>query len=163
MNINSTANESFMEEVLNNNPIGNNQVRMGSFLTQGVVRVIKATYSFAVLGGAVGLVNLKTDAGVNAVLPSGAVVTGGFIKTRTTLTSGGSATVAIGLVSTTDVKAATAFGTYSSTGTGIIATVPVQTAATMIVATSDLPITATIATAAVTAGIFDVYLTYVMP
>ena len=74
----------------------------------------------------------------------------------TTPTSGGSPTIAFGANTTTDLKAATAIATY----TGILAGVPVGTAATAVKTTAERTLTATIATATVTAGKIHFWVQY---
>lgn len=119
-------------------------------------KVTKAEYDFAVHGGAVSTITLGGD---NTV-PAGAIIYGGLIEVDTALTSGGSATVAVGLESTNDLLAATAFGSapWSSTGRKVI--IPVG-AATSVKTTVPRAVTITIATAALTAGKFRVVLFYV--
>lgn len=119
----------------------------------GNIGVIDAVYDFAVLGGAIATINLQ-----NASVPNKAVVIGGFVDTITVPTSGGAATISLGLNTTTDLKAATAFGSY----TGIVALTPVFTAATAVKATAQRTVTATIAAATLTAGKFHVALFYVV-
>lgn len=120
--------------------------------------VMRATYDFAVLGGAVGAVTLRDAVtGGSAVLPKGALVRDCVIDVVTAPTSGGSATIALGTgQATTDLKAATAIATY----TALLACVPVGTAATAIKLTADRTMSATIATAALTAGKFYVVVHY---
>jgi hypothetical protein len=116
----------------------------------------RAEYSFATHGGAVSTITLGGD---NTV-PAGAVIYGGYIEVDTVLTSGGAATVAVGLESTNDLLAAAAISgaPWSTTGRKVI--IPVG-AATSVKTTVPRAVTITIATAALTAGIFRVVLFYV--
>lgn len=143
----------------NNSAVGSvsSEGRIGTVAFRGS-RTMVAQYNFATLGGAIGSVTLLNVNGEQAFLPSGAVVTSVMIDTLTALTSGGSATVALTAQSAGDLRAATAFGSY----TGVIAGVPVKTAATSIKLTADRAVQATIATAALTAGKFNVLIEYVL-
>lgn len=109
-------------------------------------------YDFAKHGGAVG------DIALAAQIPSGAIVTRGMVHVVTAVTSGGSATVALKLVGTADVLAATAKA--SLTAGALLDTVPVGTAATAIKTTANTGLTVTVAVAALTAGKIRVHLEY---
>ena len=119
------------------------------------VRDLVATYDFAVHGGAVGTIDLGLG------LSKGCVVIGGFIRVLTALDSGGSATVAVQLEAANDIISAAAFDGAPWSTTGIKATVPVQTAATMKETTVDRNVSVVIGTAALTAGKFEVHLQWV--
>ena len=121
------------------------------------IQVAKASYSFAVDGGAVGDIALRGE-----TIPSGVIITDCLIVVGTALDSGGSATVAVKAQSAADLNAADAFGgaPWSTTGAKRgdfdADTAPILT-------TAERTITATVATAALTAGVFDVYVTYMEP
>jgi len=112
-------------------------------------------YNFAKHGGAISAITVQGDA-----IPVGALIVGGAVHVRTACTSGGSATVAIGAVSATDLLAATAVASLSLNA--LLATVVVaQTANTWIrVATAITGLTFTVAVAALTAGRIIVALDY---
>lgn len=112
--------------------------------------IAKVQYDFAENGGAVGAILL------DLVLPDNAVIWDGFFDVVTAPTSGGSATIALGLNTATDLKAATAIASY----TGIVALVPVGTAAAAVKLTAERQLTLTIATAALTAGKINIFLNY---
>lgn len=117
----------------------------------------KMTYDFAVDGGAVSTITPTNS----PTIPANAIILGGTIDITTTLTSGGAATIALGTSagsSTTSLKGATAVASWSA---GQLALVPVFTAATYVKLTAAGRPTLTIATAALTAGKFDVNLLYV--
>lgn len=116
-------------------------------------------YDFAVQGGAISTITLTSTSSLGNAVPNGAVIHGGYIEVDTILASGGAATVAVGLESTNDLLAATAFGSapWSSTGRKVI--IPVG-AATSVKSTASRAITITIATAALTGGKFRVVLFY---
>jgi hypothetical protein len=132
------------------------QVQLGTLLTRNKVHVIRATYDFAVQGGAIGSVNLKDFDGNAAKLPLGAIIKQVLIDVVTAPTSGGAATIALTAQSAGDLKAATAIASY----TGLVAGVPVGSAATMIKLTAERTISATIATAALTGGKINVLIEY---
>lgn len=107
-------------------------------------------YDFSVHGGAIGTIELPTE------IPDNAVIVEVFIDVLEALASGGSATVALGLNTTTDVLAATAFGSV----TGIVAGIPNTTPVKL---TAERNLQVTIATAALTAGKFAVYTRWIGP
>jgi hypothetical protein len=119
---------------------------------EAVRHLVVATYDFAKHGGAVGTVTLD-----DAVLPDNAIITQVWIDVITAPTSGGAATIALTAQSAADLKAATAIASY----TGVVAGVPVGTAATAIKLTAERIVTATIATAALTAGKLKVFVEYI--
>lgn len=138
-------------------PVGGKH-QLGTTIVKNHKHVMRALYDFSVVGGAVSTINLKDEDGKDAVVPNKAIITSVFIDTLTAPTSGGAATIALGANSTTDLKAATAIASY----TGIIAGVPVGTAATAVKLTNDRTITATVATAALTAGKIYVLIEYIL-
>lgn len=120
-------------------------------------RSVAARYDFAVHGGAVGAVPLRVS------LPSGAIVTNAFLRVRTAPTSGGSATISLGIEGAADLVAATAISSAPWSTTGLKLCIPdAATVADQFITTAVREITATIATAALTAGAFDVFVDYYM-
>ena len=120
--------------------------------------VAYAKYSFAVDGGAVSTI---TPVGT-ALIPDNAVLVGATINSTTAVTSGGSATVAIGTSagsSTTSILGAT--GKASFTLDALLNGVPVF--ATPVKMTAAGSVTFTIGTAALTAGVIEVFIYYVIP
>lgn len=134
--------------------------RLGDKVLKGQTLDLKAQYNFATQGGAIGVIPLLDPlTGFQATLPQNAIVVGCVIDVLTTPTSSGSSTVAIGTgQAANDLKAALAFGSY----TGLVACIPVGTAATDIKLTADRSMTITIATAALTNGKFNVHVQYVI-
>lgn len=128
----------------------------GTKIAKQLKQAMIATYDFSVLGGAIAALNLKNPAGTDAYLPKGAVITSCIIDVITAPTSGGSATIALSIQSAGDLKAATAIASY----TGLVAGVPVGSAATSIKLTADAIVVATVATAALTAGKINVLIEY---
>lgn len=100
-------------------------------------------YDFALHGGAIGDITLAGD-----TIPSGAQVFGAHIITKTALTSGGAATVALKVEAANDIIAATAYNAAPFTGT------PVAAAEKTIKTTAARSVVATIAAQTVTAGKF---------
>lgn len=121
----------------------------------GGLSVVRASYSFAADGGAVGTVNLVGS----AVIPANAAILACFIEVGTLPTSGGAATIGLAVEGAGDMQAAAAIsGAPWSTagwkvGTKTFATAPVET-------TVARDIVMTIGVAALTAGTFDVYVYY---
>ncbi len=125
----------------------------------GGAQVAKATYDFAVDGGAIATIQLVNS----QLIPAGALVFGGLIDGITLPTSGGAATIAIGFgagAQTAALKAATAFGTF--TAGVILPLIPVWTAASTVKVAAETKISVTIATATLTAGKFAVQIYYHM-
>ncbi len=118
---------------------------------------MKCVYDFAVLGGAVATINLVDDEGNLAVIPDNAVIERVVVDVITQPVSSGSATVAIGANTTTDILGATA---KASLPVGLLEGVPVGTVATAVKLTAARNITATIGTAALTAGKINVFVEY---
>lgn len=119
--------------------------------------VLKCVYSFAVNGGAVSTILLNDDLGNAAILPIKTIITGVYFDFYTAFTSGGSATVACGANTTVDLVAATAVASC----TGLLAGIPVSTAATAVKLTAQRQIGITIAVAALTAGAANIFVEFV--
>ncbi len=107
-------------------------------------------FDFAVDGGAVGAITLRSAEG--NVIPAGSVVTGGYIEVDTAFTSGGSATVALSVEGAGDLQAAAAVSGAPFSSTGRKSIVPAGTGATSVKTTAARSLTLTVATAALTAG-----------
>lgn len=118
--------------------------------------IARVRYDFAVEGGAVGDIDLHTDS-----LPSGAVIMGGYVDVITPPTSGGAATLAIKAEGAGDIVAAAAISGAPWSTTGRKSVIPVFTGATTVKTTAARKLRATVAVAALTAGVFDVVLFYV--
>lgn len=119
-----------------------------------VKRVAYFEYDFARDGGAVGDIAMRGDA-----IPADAIIVDGKVHVNTAVTSGGSATVALKLLTAADIMAATAKASLAQNA--ILDVVPVRTAATAIRNTTEgVKLTATVAVAALTAGKITVALEY---
>lgn len=147
-------------QVLNTSATGGPSVKLG-FQMMKKVHVLKAVYDFTKNGGGTGSSHVLRDAngGGYAVLPKHAIIKDCLIQGVTTPTSGGSATIAIGATTANDLKTATS---YSSFASGLlVACVPTGSAANMIqVGGGPVWLTATIGTAALTAGKINVFIEY---
>lgn len=119
-------------------------------------RTATAHYDFAVDGGAVGDIALRGQK-----IPQGAIITDVLIDVETVPTSGGAATVALKAESAADLQSAAAISgaPWSAIapkhGTLAANSVPVKT-------TAERTITATVAAATLTAGKFQVIVSYVV-
>ena len=115
-------------------------------------------YDFDALGGATGSLILTDQAGAGQSLPDNAVITEVVIEGITDLTSGGSATVALGYTGQTDAFLSAAAKTAANWNTN---NVTVGTATAAVGKTgSAVAVLATVATADLTAGKFQVWVTY---
>lgn len=151
------------------NPVNddNGGVATATFLTQ---RTQKFSYDFSVDGGAVGNVTLR-----GGTIPSGALVVGQACVVTTTLADGGAGTAHIKttLQSDGDIQSDTAATNISQGFAAIPATITFDfsTASLLLVAATSIGIQLTqarslvfaISTHALTAGKFDIYITYMVP
>lgn len=115
-------------------------------------------YDFAVDGGAVSTITLRSNDGA---LPSGSYVVGGLLDITTALDSGGSATAALQVQSANDTINAAAFGGAPWSSTGQKDVIPDNTGSTAIELTADRSPALVVGTAALTAGAFKLVLIYV--
>jgi hypothetical protein len=124
----------------------------------GALRVARASYSFAADGGAVSTIALTGS----TVVPSGAIILATLLNVTTAPTSGGAATISVGVEAAADQQAAAAISgaPWSTTGAKW-ATQTFTTAPDVTTAARDISIA--VATAALTAGAFDVYVFYILP
>lgn len=134
------------------------KVNLGS--NEVVPVVVKASYDFASEGGAIGAITLAGEDGKAVKIPAGSVITNCTKVVRTTLASGGAATLMLGTAEDTDAfVGATAFDNAAHVGTDVhSAAVPQKVGAG-----GDTSLVATIAGAVLTAGAFDLYVTYIPP
>lgn len=120
-------------------------------------RHARYVYNFNRLGGAVSTITL-----VGPVLPNDAIIKDAYIEVITPPTSGGGATIALGFESTTDVNAADAISGAPWSAAGIVDAdgLELGTESGYIKLTSAQALRATIGTAALTAGLFYVFVEY---
>lgn len=127
----------------------------------GISRVGRAQYNFAADGGAIALITPAT----NFTLPANSIITNVIINSTTAVTSAGAATVSIGLSAggggAAAFLAATGKATFSVNALvqGIV--VP-QDATKWIKTTAAGTVTLTVAAAAVTAGVIEIYVHYIV-
>lgn len=121
------------------------------------LKVARARWDFSVDGGAVGDIAI----GSTGQIPAGAYIVGGYAQVDTAVTGGGSATLAIKVEGAGDIVAAAAVSGAPWSTTGFKDIVPDSTGSTVVVTTAARTITATVGTAALTAGVVDVVLFYV--
>jgi len=119
-------------------------------------------YDFAVDGGAIGAITLRSAANdsLGNNIPAGSVIQGGYIEVDTLLTTGTAATGAISVQSANDLQTATVVSGAPFSTTGIKSITPAFTGATAIKTTAARSLTFTIATGTVTAGKFRVVVYY---
>lgn len=121
--------------------------------------VVRGRYDFAVDGGAVSTIALTSG----SPIPSGSVILGGFVDVLTQL-SGATATIAAQVEAANDILTAVAVASWTVGRKNILpaVTTGALTASTAVKTTADRNISIVIATAALTAGKFDIVL-YVVP
>lgn len=153
--------------ILNHSPDGAG-VQLGTQVTDKKVHILRAQYSYAVVGGSSGAINLRDVDNLAAKIPNGAIVTDCIIDVVTAPTSSGpnqGPTLAFSTgQGAGDLKVAAVYGGYS----GLMACVPVGSAATSIKMTAKRTPTITITTAstttthALTAGKINVFIQYLL-
>lgn len=133
------------------------KVRLGEVLDnqQGQAQGV---YSFAVQGGAVGLINLKDSAGNDLKLPNNAIIQNVLIHAVTAPTSAGAATVGFQVQAANDILADTAIASV----TGRLQGIPDDAVANMIRLTAERTVQIEIAVAALTAGKINLFIDYVI-
>lgn len=123
----------------------------------GMVRCAHARYDFAVDGGAVAAITPT----LTAVIPDNAVIIGATVNSSTAALSAGSATVAVGTTagsSASALLAATAKATLSIDA--LINGVPTLAAPVKMTAAGSINVT--VGTAALTAGVIEIFVYYVV-
>lgn len=122
--------------------------------------VVRGKYDFAVDGGAVSTIAITAG----TPIPSGSVVVGGYVDVITALTSGGAATIACEVEAANDILTAVAVASWTAGRKNVLPapTTGALTASTAVKLTADRNISIVIATAALTAGVFNVVL-YIAP
>jgi hypothetical protein len=115
----------------------------------GYLKSYRGEYDFAVDGGAVSTITLRSSEGA---IPSGAVIMGGYLEVDTGFTSGGAGTAALSVEAAGDVVVAAAVSGAPWSTTGRKSIIPVFTGATTVKTTASRAPTIAFATAAITAG-----------
>ncbi len=121
------------------------------------LKVWTGDYSFAVDGGAISTIILRSACGA---IPIGSYIVEAFMDVTTGFTTGTAATAALTVEAANDLQTATIVSGAPYSTTGIKALVPVFTAATMIKTTADRAPSIVIATGTVTAGVLHVVIFY---
>jgi hypothetical protein len=117
----------------------------------------RVRYDFAVLGGAVSTIPVVGT----AIIPANAVILEAGVDVVTIPTSGGAATVAVQVEGAGDIIAAAAITGAPWSTTGRKSAIP-QNFGTSARTTVARDVSVVVATAALTAGVFDVYLKYLV-
>jgi hypothetical protein len=117
------------------------------------LKIWEGFYDFAVDGGAVGTIVLRSNDGP---IPNGAVITGGYVDVQTACLSA-TGTIAAQAEAAADILAATA---QAGLTTGRKSIIPAGTGATAVKTTASRAPAIVIATAAFTAGKFSLVLVY---
>lgn len=121
------------------------------------VHCARGQYSFATDGGAIGDIVISST----GLIPANAYITGGFMQVDTAPTGAG-ASVAVKVEGAADIVASAAISGAPWSTTGFKDIVPDSTGSTVVKTTAARSITITVADVALTAGIFDVVLYYVI-
>lgn len=130
---------------------------LGYQVISNKVQLLKCRWSAAVHSSTTGV--LKNVDGANCFLPANAIVIGGLIDVVTAPISTGLAVLSVGTGnSTTDLKAATAKASF----TGRMDVIPTRVAATTIKVTAVKNPIITITGGAVTTGVFNVFIEYLL-
>ena len=124
------------------------------------VMVIRGRYDFAVDGGAISTIAITSG----TPIPAGSTIVGGYVDVITPL-AGATATIACQVEAANDILTAVAVASWTAGRKNILPapTTGALTAGTMVKTTADRNISIVIATAALTAGKFDVVLFVVPP
>jgi hypothetical protein len=122
--------------------------------------IVRGKYDFAVDGGAQSTIAITSG----LPIPSGSVVVGGYVDVITQLT-GATATIACQVESANDILTAVAVASWTTGRKNILPafTTGALTAGTQVKTTADRNISIVIATANLTAGVFNVVLWIVPP
>jgi hypothetical protein len=109
----------------------------------------KGEYDFAVDGGAIGTIVLRSDDGP---IPSGSYVLGGFLEIDTLFTTGTAAVAGIQVNAANDTVASTIVSGAPYSTTGIKVIIPAWTATTIVKTTASRAPSMVVATGTITAG-----------
>lgn len=117
----------------------------------------KGEYDFAVDGGAIGTIVLRSDDGP---IPNGSYITQAVVDVLTLFTTGSAATAALTVEAANDIVSATIVSGAPYSTTGLKSAIPVGTGATMIKTSAQRSPSIVIATGTVTAGKLRLILEY---
>lgn len=133
--------------------------KIGHAFKAGRKKYARAVYDFAVDGGTVGDITLTTT----PTIPNNALVTEAMIHVKTVPTSAGAPTIALKLNGAADVNAADAISGAPWSATGLKRADALEGVDKGLVASAERSLVATVGTAALTAGVFHVYIEYMEP
>lgn len=117
----------------------------------------KGEYSFAVDGGAIGSIVMRSNDGP---IPAGSVIEGGYLEVDTLFTTGTAATAAVQVEAANDIISATVVSGAPYSTTGRKSVIPAFTGATTVKTTVARNPTLVVATGTITAGVARVVLFY---
>ena len=125
------------------------------------VHVVRGRYDFAVDGGLVSTIAITGG----TPIPSGSTIVGGYVDVLTPCTSGGAATIACQVEGANDILTAVGVASWTAGVKNILPaeTTGALTASTHVRTTAARNISIVVATAALTAGKFDVVLFVIPP
>ena len=154
-NTNTLASPTWTRASLGAGTVGDTQLVGTVNFGISALRVAHAIYDFSIDGGAIGAI---TPANTVA-LPSNAILVGGTINSTTAVTSAGAATVSIG--TTTGSGAASILGVTAKATLSVDALINAAvTFAAPVKMSSNGSINITVAAAALTAGIIEIFVVY---
>lgn len=146
-----------VEFMLNHNVSGD-KTGLGYQVVSNKIQLVKCKYDFSVLGGAISTLTLKGADGGSCVIPDNAVVLDSYVDVVTALAGTGAYVSFSTGKAAADIKALTAIASV----TGILRGIPDGTAAAAIKMTADVNPKMVISSAALTAGVLSLYVTYVV-
>lgn len=160
----SSANITADQQYLLNNGLGDvGRITQLGTLINKTSNLLIAKYSYAVQGGSTAAaINLLTDLNKPlsyAKLPDNAIIKNVWLDVLTQPVSSGSATVSVGAVSTTDLLGSTAKDVLV---VGFLQGVPSGATTSFIKLSAEKTVKASVGTAPLTAGKFNVYIDYVV-
>jgi len=121
------------------------------------LKTAQAEYDFAVDGGAISTITLRSVDGQGGTIPAGSVITGGYIDVETAVLPTTVATVALNSEAAGDLRAAAVAADLT---VGRKSIVPAGTGATAVKTTAARSLAVAIAAAALTAGKFRLVVFY---
>lgn len=152
-----------VRDILNNSGISPlAAAQLGTELVDNQVRALRANYDFSIQAGSSAAnfpIFLKGPDGSSAIIPNKAIIKSVYIDTVTALVDVSTGVrLAFGANTDVDLKAATASGSF----TGVIAGIPVDTAATAVKATADRALKMTVTGGNISSGKLNVFVTYMV-
>lgn len=149
-----------VRDILNNSGSAAFDAQLGTEVVDGAVKTMRANYNFSVQGGSsAATLFLKAPDGSSAAIPNNAIITSVFIDTPTAIVDVSTGVrIAFGANSNADLKAATSSATF----TGIIAGIPVGTAATAVKMTADRDLTMRVYGGDISSGAINVFVNYLV-